>query len=128
MTEIPEEQQGVGMGLFYTLTFFGGSVGIALSGSIVGLVSRIHIINHTANTALTQYIEPLRLAASGARSITDLQQELPANLFQQALPLVQQSFSIAFAAVMGLSLVLTLLSLYYCRRLPNNSTKSVDAS
>lgn len=101
MTSIPEKSKGVGMGLFYTSMFLGGSLGVAIIGSLINAISHHFLFQQMQTFALPSGVmNELDLFASGARNINELVTVVGSSLFANIQPIIYSSFSIAFTVVM----------------------------
>lgn len=118
MAEIPEKQQGVGLGLFYTITFLGGTLGVAIIGSFIGHFAQSYALQKAQDLALsTAELTHLEWVATGARPLAYLNEVIPAPLLEATVLIAKQSFALAFSSALFLNLLFCLVAVYCCRHL-----------
>ena len=106
LSVVPEQQIGVASSVFFTIGIGGGMLGVAISGTIMALLSKSYLINQLIlhNINIAQAKMPLLIkVANGSHSITKIGNNL--------VPIVQQSFLHAFHWVMLVCTMLAFVSL-----------------
>jgi len=109
VNSVEESVRGMGFGVFVTVAFFFSALGVALSGTILSTLSLNKFNALLASNNLQIDVGSLRSVISGAHPITNLSSWLPVDKLQTIKPLVVQSFSRAFHAIL---IVLALLSCF----------------
>lgn len=127
ISALPSEKKGLGLGIFTTTAGLASSLGIAISGAILSLSSTAHfnrLLTHTPMANLASQTD-LNNIVTGAQPLHLLSQIYP----QQSatlMPLVQNSFLLAFHCVMILYVILGLIALFFCRFLTNQRETSLS--
>lgn len=117
MSSIAKEKMGVGMGTFFTKMFLGGSLGVAISGSIIKLVSSLYLdAHHLIPVSKTVFIT-LQQVASGAQSINLLSGLFQATQEKIMITLVKESFIHGFSVAMWFCVIMGVISVILCFQL-----------
>ncbi|MCK4609508.1 MAG: MFS transporter [Gammaproteobacteria bacterium] len=111
---VPESQIGAASGAFYTVALGGCMLGVAVSGTIMGLVSRAFL----SHQLLLQHISlssdkdnMLISIANGSHSLSKVSANFTAETAQLLKPMAQQAFLHAFHWAMLICMLLSIGSL-----------------
>jgi EmrB/QacA subfamily drug resistance transporter len=118
MMSVPPEQGGSAMGLYFTTSFIGGSVGIAISSFILQKVSSLklnQLLSHTSYQLSTWQISHLKNAASGLHSIE--KGRFPAEWISTLESTVHTAFLHGFLSVIGVSFIFAIIIWLYSTKL-----------
>nr|MCH9770036.1 MFS transporter [Gammaproteobacteria bacterium] len=127
LSSLPESSTGEGVGMFYTLGFMSGSLGIAISGAQIDIISSHHLMQFS--TAWLNQLNPSQIKlvnhiANGTRPVSELVEKLPTADFQVVGQLAKQAFIKGFSAVMwvlsALCLIATVLAFLLKRSVNTN--------
>jgi|GEM_PF-1025045 len=116
VSALPPEKKGIGLGIYTTTGGLMNTLGIAISGALLSLVSTAYFNHQLAQAGMLNMSgqSTLQPIVSGAQPLQGLAQLYP-HSSAALLPLVQNSFLIAFHTVMGLYILLNLISLFCCQ-------------
>lgn len=114
LSSVSEKQSNVATGIFYTIGFLGGIVGIAVSGIMLSVFSmrwlQAEIVKQGIQMSKSNW-QILLNAANGSYPVNRLPNYFPNKLAEKLVPIVQHSFLHAYAAIMLLCAFFMLLSL-----------------
>lgn len=104
--EVPPADTGTAIGLFFTFAMIGGTIGIALSGALLGGISKAQLI---AKLGVDMVNRHLLHVASGARSLHELPihlRPIAAHAFIYALHDLMLCVAVLMVVAIGLSIYL----------------------
>lgn len=122
LKSLPIESIGVGMGMFYTLAFFGSTIGVSLSGSLINLLSVHHfeqIISSSNYYLLPIQINYLQHVVNGVNSINAYAKYFSLQQMAVLKPVISSSFLFGLSTVMWINATLSLFSAILCYFLIN---------
>lgn len=117
LNTLSAENKGMGMGVFYTLVFFGVTVGTGFSGSIINLVSHHYFLLLKTTTHLNLANHQtliLRHIINGSHSLLNNSHLFSSHQIKQLTPLIHKSFIYGFSTVMWINAGLSVISLWLC--------------
>lgn len=118
LSSLPEKHTGVGMGAFYMIAFLGALIGVAISGSLISILSTHHFyfLSQSYKAIHLKGNEELLLPIiHGARSVKQLTAIFSLSDYKLIFPMVKQSFVFALNCVMYINAGLILVSLLLSR-------------
>lgn len=123
LSALPKASLGEGLGMFFTFAFIAVSLGVAISGSQVHLVST-HTLMSSHQTFMTSLTEPARemmyRVANGTMPGTKLQTLVEPTNYTSAVQIAKHSFMKGFSSVMltniAFALIATILGLALRRK------------
>ncbi len=114
LSSISEKQSNVATGIFYTIGFLGGAIGIAVSGIMLSVLSvkrlQADLINQGIHLSKAHW-QTLLDAANGSHPVNRLSYYFPIKMVQKLVPIVKHAFLHAYSEIMLLCAFFMLLSL-----------------
>ena len=107
VSSLPAASRGEGLGMFFTVAFIGTSLGVAISGAIVNLISSHNLSSHQQLLSILnpQQLNLLHHVANGTQPISQLKAVLDPGHFKAIHALAQQSFIKGLTSVMWLNAI-----------------------
>ncbi len=108
---VAPQQQGVGYGVFITIAFFSGAIGVGLSGAMLSAIGLHHFTQTVAAQHMnlsSQLFEPV---ISGAHNISYVKKIVSPDLVPIVSGWVKSSFVVAYHDVIAIMLILSLVAL-----------------
>jgi len=107
VSSLPVASRGEGLGMFFTVAFIGTSLGVAISGAIVNLISNHNLSSHQQLLSVLnpQQLNLLHHVANGTQPIARLKAVLDPSHFKAIRALAQQSFIKGLTSVMWLNAI-----------------------
>ncbi|QLH43504.1 MAG: MFS transporter [Coxiellaceae bacterium] len=96
---VPKEQTGMATGVFYTNSFIGTTLGIAISGSILAISSTHYLLESIRTNKLVftpQQLSVLKETASGIQPISAITQYFPQQMILELSQMTHQAFMTGF--------------------------------
>lgn len=116
MSQVPKEKAATAMGLFFTAAMTGATLWVAMTGTLMSMISKHFLQLALVNSSLPMEMRNnLAHVASGAYNINHL--GLTAQQIMKFQPLTQYAFMNAFHVQIGVFAFLMLVALVICWRL-----------
>lgn len=116
----PLDKLGAAMGLFFTTSFIGSSLGVAISGLMLQMLAKnkLHLLLEKSQILLStiQY-DKLQDMASGASSIDSRSGLFDLTIINQLHPMITEAFTFSFAIIMMLCALLSLISVFLMKKI-----------
>ncbi|MFA5960833.1 MAG: MFS transporter [Tatlockia sp.] len=118
----PHDKLGAAMGLFFTTSFIGSSLGVAISGLMLQILSKnkLHLLLEKNQIVLSSIpLEKLQAMASGlspmnSSSLSNL------NVVDQLHHMAKDAFTFSFTIIMIFCALLSLMSIFFMRKIEIN--------
>lgn len=114
LNRVPEPQIGAASGAFYTVAIFGGVVGVAVSGTMMALLSKSYLIKQLLARHVSVSSAKMLLlikTANGSHSINKISQNFMPTVAKELIPIAKHAFLYAFHWIMFICAILVFISI-----------------
>lgn len=111
LSSLPKTSAGEGLGMFFTVAFLGSSLGVAISGAQINLVTTHYLLTQQPliSSLTPVQFDMLHRVSNGTQPLLNLNQFFGANQYPVFSLLAKQIFTKGLSSVMGLNIILSLL-------------------
>lgn len=116
----PQNKLGAAMGLFFTTSFIGSSLGVAISGLMLQTLSKykLQLLLESRQTLLsTLQYNKLQDMASGVSPIESSSDLINLATLNQLHPMITEAFTFSFTIIMILCALLSLVSVFLMKQI-----------
>lgn len=114
MDTLPQDRLGVGMGAFYTASLLGCAIGVAVTGSLLELMSARHVFRDLAHNGIklsAQKINLLQHIANGAHSVSGIVDNFAQQQVAVLTAIAKNSFIYGLSITMYVCAALIIISI-----------------
>ncbi len=126
LTQVKESMHGIGMGVFLTVAWVSCAFGIAISGAILAMSSKAHLIHLISKKGISLTSEQFLVAKKVARGIAPfsrLQESFPASLQNIVSEICSQSFIKGFHLMVISWIGISILGAFFSLLLERKKTR-----